>query len=73
MADEDHHPLRKWREAQTPTVSQEALGEQLGVDGLTVSRWERRATEPQKRHWDKIEEVTGMSRAQFLGYAEAAE
>lgn len=72
MADEDH-PLRKWRDAQLPKLSQEALGDRLGVDGLTVSRWERRDTEPQKRQWEKIEEVTGLSRAQFLGYTVAAE
>ncbi len=45
----------------------------LGVDEMTISRWERLETEPQKRHWTKIEEVTGLSRARFLGFAEAAE
>jgi transcriptional regulator with XRE-family HTH domain len=65
------HPLRIWRTARG--LSQEAAGDLLGVDGFTVSRWERKDTEPQKRHWEKIEEVTGLSRARFLGFAEAAE
>jgi transcriptional regulator with XRE-family HTH domain len=65
------HPLRQWRDAEG--LSQEALSDRLGVDALTISRWERGDTEPQKRHWEKIEEVTGLSRAQFLGFAEAAE
>lgn len=65
------HPLRIWREDQG--LSQEALGDKLGVDEMTVSRWERRDTEPQKRQWERIEEVTGLSRARFLGFVEAAE
>ena len=65
------HPLRQWRTGQQ--LSQEAAAARLGVDEMTVSRWERGDTEPQKRHWPKIEEVTGLSRARFLGFAEAAE
>lgn len=65
------HPLRVWRAANS--LSQEQAGARIGVDEMTISRWERRDTEPQKRHWPKIEETTGMSRAQFLGFAEAAE
>jgi ribosome-binding protein aMBF1 (putative translation factor) len=64
----DGHPLRKWRNEQTPKVSQEALGVRLDVDAMTVSRWENGETEPQKRQWDKIEEVTGITRQQFLGF-----
>ena len=45
----------------------------LGVDEMTVSRWERRETEPQKRQWDKIGEITGLSRAAFLGFREPAQ
>ena len=51
-------------------LSQEAAGKRLDVDSLTISRWERRATEPQKRQWSKIEEVTGLTRQQFLGFDE---
>lgn len=65
------HPLRKWR--GDLGLSQEAAGGLLAVDEMTISRWERRDTEPQKRHWPKIKEVTGLSRAEFLGFAEAAE
>lgn len=67
------HPLRA-RRTQLG-LSQEALAGQLGVDDLTVSRWETGATEPQKRLWPKIEEITGLTRAEFLGFeqSEAAE
>jgi transcriptional regulator with XRE-family HTH domain len=64
----ENHPLRVWREGQTPKVSQEALGERLGVDAMTISRWENGETEPQKRYREKIEEVTGLTRQQFLGF-----
>lgn len=42
-------------------LTQVALGRCLGVDGMTISRWERGETLPQKRHWPKIKEVTGLS------------
>lgn len=38
-------------------LTQEALGELLGVDGLTVSRWERGERLPQQRHWPRISEI----------------
>lgn len=66
------HPLKLWREAQSPKVSQETLGARLGVSGMTISRWEGGDIEPQKRQWDNIERVTGLTRRQFLGFAEAA-
>lgn len=67
----DVHPLRAWRTLNA--ISQEALAGRLGVDDLTISRWETGATEPQKRHWPIIEEVTGLRRAEFLGFEQAAE
>jgi transcriptional regulator with XRE-family HTH domain len=67
------NPIRAWRERQTPKVSQEILGERIGVDAMTISRWENGETEPQKKYRDKIEEVTGLTRQQFLGlHKEAA-
>lgn len=42
-------------------LSQIELGRCLGVGGMTVSRWERGETLPQRRHWPKIKEVTGLS------------
>jgi transcriptional regulator with XRE-family HTH domain len=34
------HPLKAYREAQSPPLSQAALAKQLGVDRVTVARWE---------------------------------
>lgn len=34
------HPLKSYRENQTPKLSQAALAEKLGVDRITVVRWE---------------------------------
>jgi len=42
-------------------LSQAALGAKVGVDGMTVSRWERGESLPQRRYWNKLEEVTGLS------------
>jgi transcriptional regulator with XRE-family HTH domain len=67
----DDHPLRRWR--LDHRVTQRSLGEKLGVDELTVWRWETGATEPRKASWDKIKEITGLTRAEFLGFAEAAQ
>jgi len=61
------HALRRWRMAEG--LSQAAVGKLIGVNTLTVARWEWGATEPQKRHWDRIVRITGMTRAQFLGFA----
>lgn len=34
------HPLRIYREKQTPPMSQDALGTLLGVTRATINRWE---------------------------------
>jgi transcriptional regulator with XRE-family HTH domain len=36
-----HHPLKIWRLAHTPPLSQRKLGLKLGVTDMAVSRWER--------------------------------
>ena len=47
-------------------ISQEALGELLGVDALTVSRWERGENLPSRRYWPKLEELTGKPIAEII-------
>lgn len=47
-------------------LSQEAFGVAVGVEGMTVSRWERGESLPQRRLWSKIEEVTGKSVVEML-------
>lgn len=34
------HPIRAYRERQTPTMSQGQFGEKVGVTRFTVMRWE---------------------------------
>lgn len=62
----DLHPIAKFRLAQNPQETQDSLGEKIGVDGMTISRWERRESLPQKRNWQKLEDVTGISIAEII-------
>ena len=34
------HPIRAYRERQTPRLSQQQLGEKIGVTRFTIMRWE---------------------------------
>jgi ribosome-binding protein aMBF1 (putative translation factor) len=60
------HPIAKFRLSQSPPETQESLGAKIGVDGMTVSRWERGESLPQKRNWSRLEEVTGISIAKII-------
>lgn len=63
------NPIRTWRDEQK--LSQEQLGELIGVEAMTVSRWERGDHLPRKRHWPKIEEVTGIAPSQLVPHVKA--
>lgn len=41
-------------------LSQGELGRRVGVDALTVWRWEQGANLPRRKHWPKIKEVLGV-------------
>jgi transcriptional regulator with XRE-family HTH domain len=60
------NPLKQWRGERT----QEEACELLGVDAMTLSRWERGVHLPRKKHWLKIRKVTGITPARL---AEALE
>jgi len=60
----DSHPLATFRAEQAWT--QDELGDRIGVDGMTISRWERRESLPQRRHWPKIEKITGIPPAEII-------
>lgn len=53
------HPLKAWRDDRK--LSQEALADLFQVKTMTVSRWERGEHLPNKKHWAKIEEATGIA------------
>ena len=49
--------------------SQDELGAFVGVDGMTVSRWERGESLPQRRFWPKLEEICERPIAEILAAA----
>jgi transcriptional regulator with XRE-family HTH domain len=51
-------------------LTQRELADKLGLDPITVSRYERNATEPSRRRIRAIAEATGRDVAWF--YSEAA-
>jgi transcriptional regulator with XRE-family HTH domain len=65
------NPLKAWRDDKNLTQVQ--LGRLLGVDGMTVSRWERGDHLPRKKHWPKIEEATGIAPSQLVGHVKQTE
>lgn len=54
------HPLRTFRQMQSPKISQAELADMLGVARLTVLRWEKgeRKIDPDKL--PTVTEVTGI-------------
>lgn len=64
------HPLTAYREARSDKPSPEKVGDELGVSGLTVRRWEAGKALPQDRHRPKILEVTGLRFSEFVAFHE---
>lgn len=64
------HPLTTFRAGKN--LTQESLGEQLGVSSMTVSRWERGETLPRPKLWPKIQEATGLSPNDFVRFEREA-
>jgi transcriptional regulator with XRE-family HTH domain len=56
------NPLKAWRGDRT----QEEACTLLGVDAMTLSRWERGVHLPRKKHWTRIEEVTGITPSRLV-------
>lgn len=51
--------LKDYRQAKH--LSRRELGERLGVDAMTIKRWENGDNLPHRRFWDKIKSETGVS------------
>lgn len=47
-------------------LTQKELGAQLGVDAMTVSRWERGVVEPRPRHLRRLSAMTGLPVSWFF-------
>jgi transcriptional regulator with XRE-family HTH domain len=41
-------------------LTQQDLGQFVGVDEVTVGRWERGESVPQRRFWPKLVKLTGL-------------
>lgn len=61
----DRHPLVETRE-RMGKLSQDAFGALLGVDGMTVYRWESGVSLPRRKFWPKLEELTGKPIAEVI-------
>lgn len=51
--------LKEYRTASR--LSRAALGARLGVDAMTIRRWERGESIPRRGIWDKIKSETGIA------------
>lgn len=57
---DDIHPLRAFRERQTPPLSQAALADLLNTTKASVSRWETGKRKPEVELVPSISEKTGI-------------
>lgn len=53
-------------------LTQQQLGDRLGVTDATIQRWENGSRAPLKRRIPRISEVTGISPVRLLGLEAAA-
>jgi transcriptional regulator with XRE-family HTH domain len=67
----DKHPLKAWRDDNQ--LSQEAAADLLRVKPMTVSRWERGSHLPNKKHWPRIEEATGIAPSKLVDHVKVSE
>lgn len=65
------HPLKVWRDGLK--LSQPEAAERLGVDAMTVSRWERGEHLPRRDQWSVIAITTGVSIAELVQHLKSAE
>jgi transcriptional regulator with XRE-family HTH domain len=56
--------LTRWRVERQ--LSQEEVGDLIGVSAMTVSRWERGNHVPRRTLWPKITEQTGLRPSDLL-------
>jgi transcriptional regulator with XRE-family HTH domain len=62
---DDVHPLKAFREKQTPPLSQQQLADLLDVDRVTVTRWESGSRRVDETKLDLVSERTGIGAAQL--------
>lgn len=57
----------------TKKLSRPEVGKLIGVDGMTIYRWEKGEHLPRQRHWAKIEEKTGIAPSTLVNHMKASE
>ncbi len=62
---ESIHPLKAYRLAQQPPLSQAALAKHLGTSKASVSRWETGERKPEPHEVPRISERTGIAPAKL--------
>lgn len=62
------HPLKLWRQRQSPPLSQEEFGALVERTAATISRWESRERDPDLDDIAKVEVATGgqVTRDDFM-------
>lgn len=59
------HPLKTYRESQNPPLSRPALARELGVDRLTVYRWEKGERKIGREKLPEVSEKTGIPKSEL--------
>ena len=59
------HPLKKFREAQAPPLTQEQFADLLGVSRTTVARWETGTRKLGKDWLSEVSKKTGIPKPQL--------
>lgn len=62
----DVHPLKRYRDDKQMT--QIDLARELGVDPMTISRWERGTRAPRRRDLSRIASITGLQPAEIINF-----
>lgn len=62
------HPLTV-RRAELGLTRKE-LGDAMGVEAMTIYRWERGSSLPRRKYWPKLTELTGLEIAEIIGGVE---
>jgi transcriptional regulator with XRE-family HTH domain len=65
------HPIRRFRKENGLTQAQ--LGDRIGVNDVTISRWESFRREPDHDELIRIEAETGISIAEIVNARKATE
>ena len=65
------HPIKAYRTRQKPPLTLGKLAEEIGVQPNTVWRWEKGRL-PERKHWSRIAEVTGIRPEDLVRFASEA-